>query len=306
MAQLAIRHLGTSELETLFGAKTPTIGLWIGSRFQYAPFTPEHEEILLATIRDDLLHFTPAGPERKQQWEIGWRENLEAFRERKTIGALVPKYYRDYQPLRLHQHMVWPVTPRFELNWFVTLLAWLFKAYLGKTETVYEFGCGSGFNLAGLAYYMGRDKAYVGLDWAQASVDILDDVRHCWGLNIEGRQFDLFQPDYTLQLAPDSVVLTVATLEQTGRNYEEFLQYLLSQRPALCVNIEPIVEWYDPDNDVDQTAILYHRARNYLEGFPQRLKELEREGRVEILKMKRSYFGSLYHEGYSQVIWRPL
>ena len=30
------------------------------------------------------------------------------------------------------------------------------------------------------------------------------------------------------------------------------------------------------------------------------------EGRVEILKRKRSHFGSLYLEGYSQLIWRPV
>jgi hypothetical protein len=51
---------------------------------------------------------------------------------------------------------------------------------------------------------------------------------------------------------------------------------------------------------------MYHRKRGYLSGFLPRLKSLEAEGRITILEAKRMFFGSLYHEGYSFVVWRPL
>jgi hypothetical protein len=72
------------------------------------------------------------------------------------------------------------------------------------------------------------------------------------------------------------------------------------------VTIEPIVEWYDADDPIDLAAIRFHTARNYWRGFPAKLAALERDGRVEVLARKRSYFGSLYIEGYSQLIWRPV
>ena len=123
---------------------------------------------------------------------------------------------------------------------------------------------------------------------------------------MQGRRFDFFAPDHTLALAPNSVVLTIGALEQTGRNFEAFLDYLLRQSPGLCVHIEPIVEWYDPEQIVDDAAIRFHRARNYLDGFATRLEALARDGRIQILKRKRSLFGSLFMEGYSQLIWRPV
>ena len=65
------------------------------------------------------------------------------------------------------------------------------------------------------------------------------------------------------------------------------------------------VEGVDDQNSVDLAAIRFHEQRNYWRGFPKKLAELKEAGTIEILKQKRSYFGSLYIEGYSQFIWRP-
>ncbi len=50
-------------------------------------------------------------------------------------------------------------------------------------------------------------------------------------------------------------------------------------------------------------ATMEQLGRNY-EPFLTRLKELEKEGRLEILKAQRIFFGSLYHDGYFLVVWR--
>ena len=66
-------------------------------------------------------------------------------------------------------------------------------------------------------------------------------------------------------------------------------------------------EWYDHENNtVDYTAWKAHEVRNFWRGFPQKLIELERMGKVRILKTKRANFGSLVIEGYSQLIWQPI
>ena len=44
----------------------------------------------------------------------------------------------------------------------------------------------------------------------------------------------------------------------------------------------------------------------YLFGFLPRLKNLAALRKIEIMEIRRLYFGSLYHEGYSYVAWRPL
>lgn len=70
--------------------------------------------------------------------------------------------------------------------------------------------------------------------------------------------------------------------------------------------MEPLLDLYDETNLVDALAIRYHRKREYLFGFLPHLKNLAALGKIEIMEIRRLYFGSLYHEGYSYVAWRPL
>jgi hypothetical protein len=246
-----------------------------------------------------------AGSEGKARWEKGWGENLQnLIAQGGDVSQLVPKYIRPNQPVRLDQTYVQPADACFELNWYEIFRLWLFQSHFEPYDSIYEFGCGSGFNLVVLAKLFANKKLY-GMDWAAPSRDIVNKLAEVHGWKMEGRLFDFFAPDPGLTISPNSVVFTIGALEQTGRNYESFLQYLLNQSPALCIHVEPICEWYDEQNKCDSLAILFHRKRKYWEGFPDRLRQLEAEGRIQILKMKRSYFGSLYIEGYSQIIWRP-
>lgn len=304
--------LGVDDFARLFGTSVDALpascrSLIAEGDFRYRTLTgDERDQVVLDVLkRIDSQQFTTAGKEGLERWEKGWSENLEGFRKHdRALSELVPKYIRPHQAIRLDQHYVMPVDPNFELKWFEIFQRWLFATYFTEAKAVYEFGCGSGINLAALATLY-PEKRYVGLDWTAAATAIVDEMAKGYGWNMKGQRFDFFNPDTRVSIDEGAVVFTVGALEQTGPDHEAFLQYLLEMSPALCVNIEPIVEWYDENRLVDYAAIKFHRQRKYWEGFPGRLKQLEDEGRVEILKMKRSYFGSLYLEGYSQLIWRP-
>ena len=304
--------LDLAEMARLFGTTPEMIpedcqALIRQDDFRYRTLAgAEQDEVLRDVMqRIDSKELSSAGPEGKPRWERGWSENLDSFRkQRHDLSTLMPKYFRPHQPLRLDQQFIVAENPNFEYAWFDVFRRWLFQTYCHDAEAVFEFGCGSGFNLAALASLYPQ-KRFVGLDWAVSSTDIVNELGKTYGWNMEGRVFDVFNPDEDLTIGADSIVLTIDALEQTGRNYERFLQYLLKTGPKRCVHIEPILEWYDEHNVVDETAIQFHKRRGYCEGIPNRLRELEHAGQIEILKMKRSYFGSLYIEGYSQLIWRP-
>jgi hypothetical protein len=93
-------------------------------------------------------------------------------------------------------------------------------------------------------------------------------------------------------------------MEQLGSNFEPFLQYLLSNPVSLCLHLETIKELYDDRYLTDYLALKFDSKRGYLSGFLPRLQELEREGRVEILRAQRIFFGSLYHDSYSLIVWK--
>jgi hypothetical protein len=167
-----------------------------------------------------------------------------------------------------------------------------------------EFGCGSGFNLA-TAARMFPEIELTGLDWSPSAVDLVNDIGRTQGFNLKGRRFDFFNPDDDIAVGPDTVAMTFAALEQTGPRCTIFAQWLLEKRPGLVVSMEPIRENYADDSLFDYLAIRYHEHRQYLSGYSTWVRRQAAEGRVEIIADFRPGFGSLYHEGYSVLVWRP-
>ncbi len=268
---------------------------------------PELEENLLNILKKlDNNQFSQVGQQRQNIWESAWSEYLQNFNQQEfDLDALIPRFISANQIVRLGQAYVRANTPNFELNFFRALRLYLFETYLADVDNIYEFGCGSGYNLIDLAHLYPQKNIY-GLDWAKSSVEIATLIGQNKNLLVQGHHFDFFKPDYSLEIPSNSAVLTMCALEQIGSRHEEIIQFMLQKSPQICLNMEPIFELYDQDNLVDYMAIKYHSLRGYLSGYLPKLQELEQEGKVEILHTQRVYFGSLYHEGYSFVAWRPI
>jgi SAM-dependent methyltransferase len=277
--------------------------------FRYELPSPAARDEIVSRVREHIDSDRPTkvgNPQRADIWELCWSENLQKFVEGGyDPEKLVPDFIRPDQPIRLRREYVLPRNPRFELDFFKVCRAYLFDRFFRDVRSVYEFGCGSGFNLIALAQQL-PGKRLCGLDWSKSSYEMVNLFREKLGIDISGRHFDFFNPDRSLDLGADAGVLTMCALEQVGPRHEEFLSYLLEKRPAICVNMEPLVELYDSDNPVDRLAVRYHRKRGYLEGFVTKLRDLESSRRVEILDIRRFDFGSMFHECYSFVAWRAL
>lgn len=258
--------------------------------WRYAVVDPEISARIVLDLLTTKRTFSIAG-QNTDRWQKGWAENLEEFQRTGTLDALTPKYIRPSQYLRLDGQFIEPVDPMFEANWFKLFRAWFARRFLSKFDAIYEFGCGSGHNVAWLAQEF-PDKKIVGLDWAQASVDILEALRMP---NLYSAHFDFFKPG-PFGFDPNSAVLTIGALEQTGLRWRPFLDFLRHTRPAMCFHIEPIVEWYDPTSLVDHTAIKIHEARGFWQGFVNEITPF---------RTHRTGFGSLMLEGYSQLQWSP-
>ena len=94
--------------------------------------------------------------------------------------------------------------------------------------------------------------------------------------------------------------LTVGSMEQLGNQFENFLNFIEFVNPSVVINIEPIIEFYDENNEFDYSAIQYHKMRGYLEGYFKGV-----ENRMTVVESFRSYFGNIYNEGYSVIVWNP-
>jgi hypothetical protein len=301
------------DFSRLFGIaedQLPAICRRFAETLDYECLLPSKEvrdEVILGVIQHiDSDKPTRVGEQRAGIWESCWSENLENFVSGgHDLERLVPKFIKPGQPVRLNQDYVFPRNPSFELDFYKVCRAFLFDRYFSNVNSAYEFGCGSGFNLVAMSQQFPQLNLY-GLDWSKSSYEMIGMLAHSHGLKIKGLPFDFFNPDRRLDLDPESGVITMCALEQVGPRHEAFVDYLLAKKPSICVNMEPLVDLYDETKLVDHLAARYHRKRGYLDGFLPHLQGLAAKGRIEILEIKRFYFGSLYHEGYSYVAWRPL
>jgi transketolase len=274
--------------------------------FCYKTFTgAERDEVILRVLQTiDSDSLSVVGQERKDVWERGWSENLQNFVDSNyDLNKLIPKFVKRNEVIRLNGDYIIPSNPDFETSFVTVLRLYLFKKYFSDASEVYEFGCGTGLNLVALAGIFPEKRLY-GLDWSTASCDIVNKIAETHNLNLSGAFFDMFAPDYRLDIAPNSAVFTIGAMEQLGTNYEPFLKFLLDKKFSTCINIETIYELYDQRLLFDYVAAKYLEKRSYLRGYLTRLRHLEAQGRIDIIKTQRS-FGSLYHDGYSYIVWKP-
>lgn len=271
-------------------------------------FTPAERDDWLLRVMATLLEQEPAkaGKGRMADWENGWAENLEAFASGAGFSSLIPRYFGKYAALRVNGDLVEPASPLCEYDMLATVEDWLFDAFLRDAPAVYEFGCGTGHNLFRAREANPSARLY-GCDWAGSSNRLVEAVAASGTLgDLRALHFDLFHPDPDLGLEPGAAVYTVAALEQTGDRFGPFLDYLLANKPSVCVHIEPVGELLDPSRLLDYLSLRYFAKRNYLSGFLDELKRREAEGQLAILKAQRTNIGSLYIEGYAAVVWKPL
>jgi hypothetical protein len=244
-------------------------------------------------------------PKRQQVWDKGWGENLKGFVSSDyDLNELIPKFIRPNQPIRFNLNYIQPSNPNFELDFFSVFRLWLFKKYFSDYSHVYEFGCGTGFNLVALAQQY-PDKELYGLDFVPSSVELVNQVGDHHSYNISGHLFDMISPDASFALEKNSAMFTIGSIEQLAGKFESFVEYILKQPVSLCVHVEPTIELYDENILVDYLAIKFQGKRGYTDNFLPYLKKLESDKVVEILKVKRLFFGSLFLEGYNCIIWRP-
>jgi hypothetical protein len=267
----------------------------------------ERDQVILDIIKilfeDNLVK---VGKHRFETWEKGWFENLELLKQGLDPATLIPKYFGKYNIVRWKGNFIKGNSQYLDYYQIITLVDAYLHEYVGtKFDNLFEFGCGPAYHLLRFGNF-NPNINLVGLDWTKSSQNIIQEINNL-GINtkITGHNFDFYNPDYTIDIPDNSAMFTVNALEQVGKNYEEFINFILDKKPDLCINFEPIPELLDKTNLIDQLCILYSEKRNYLQGYLDYLEQLEKENKIEIILKKRLYSGSLYLEGYPVIIWKP-
>ena len=266
----------------------------------------EKEQYVLNVLNILLGHVVQSGKHRIGEWENGWGENLAEFSNTKNINSLIPKYHGKKRYAHWKQEMINPLVESFDYKMHLCFVDAILEKYLtDDIQNLYEFGCGPAYHLIRISQSYPKINLF-GLDWTKASQSIIQQANQILGVNIKGHSFDFFNPDYKISVPQNSAFLTVAALEQVGENYINFVDFVLDKKPKICINIEPISEVLDENNLIDFLSIKYFEKRKYLKSYLPYLYKLEKDNKIEILDVRRTYTGSYFIEGHTLVVWRVL
>ena len=277
--------------------------------FEMSEITGAAKDDLLIQIIDRIRRDEQviASPIRKEIWQKGWAENLQQFLD--SGGAhstLVPKFIRSGLPIRWFGKYYDTHDQNFELNYITVLREFLFGQYFNDITSLYEFGAGTGFNLVHASESLPNVKL-IGTDFVPSAVELMNRVGSEFSIPLSASVFDMMNAgSESLKINSDSGVLTFGSLEQLGGNLKPMIDYLLQQRPKICVHIEPVIELYNPEVLEDYLAIWFQAKRGYSAGLIALLQDYESEGLLSIKKIQRLNFGSLMMEGYNLIVWEPI
>ncbi|MEE2959167.1 MAG: class I SAM-dependent methyltransferase [Myxococcota bacterium] len=299
------------DVAAILGIAESQVGEYIDvqtlEELRYRPLSGNErdEAFLKAFQRLESDGLRVSGENDSTPWEQGWSEVLERVKVKGVSKeALAPQYFQ-YSTMRFGGNYVEVSDPRFEYRLYNILKELIFRRYLSDVDKIVELGCGTGSNL----YMLGQifpDKELIGSDWARASQQLLEVIANESGLNLRGEWFNMLNGEgqENLTLGSKSACLTMHSMEQLGDSWQSVLDFIVKGNPDVCIHIEPIDAFYDPNALFDHVALQYHRKRNYLNGFHGGLKELEKAGEIEVLEERRLGFGSHFHEAYGLVVWR--
>ena len=271
------------------------------------PSKQQRDDILLKLVKYLLSdEVVIAGSHRKKQWEDGWLENLNDYLNSKDLNSIVPKYFDKYKIQRLNGKFIVPQSDNFEVGLVSIFQYIIFEKYFKESKNVYEFGAGTGHNLLRVREVNKSANLY-SMEWAKSGVEIIKNVaKDLNDNNLYGTVFDNFNPDFGVELQPNSSIYTFAALEQLGSGTDNLIDYWMVNKASIIVNIEPMSEPLDDNELLQYLSIKYFEKRGYLKNYINKLKILEREGKVVIHDIVRTGIGSLFIEGYSIISWSPI
>lgn len=266
------------------------------------------EKLLIINSIDQKIKkklFSKSGEKRLKDWNNGWKENYIEFKKKYRVSALIPKYIHGDRPVRWKQKFIYPKKKFLEWRFSTVFRTWLFSKYFKDVENIFDFGAGTACHLELISRIFPKKKLY-GFDWSPYTKKIIDLLRNKKKLNIFGNTFDFFNINKKLKIPLNTGVLTYGALEQVGAKHKKFIDYLIKNKPEICVHVECMENMYDKNNKIDKLGYRYHVQRRYLKNFIPFLKKKEKEKKIKIIKIKRLYFGSYYQEVYNYVIWKTI
>ncbi len=241
---------------------------------------------------------------RKKIWEKGWGNLYNIFKEKKKIQDLVPQFYskRSNSYFRLNGKFI-KSSKSFEYDMIDIFRNWYFNKYFKNIENIYEFGAGSGHNLIRLMNIFPQKKVFAS-DFSSNSVALLKKISNHKNYNWECFHFDMKKVNKRTTLKNNSAIYTSGSIEQLSGNVDNFFNFIIKNKPNICIHIEPMPQLFKSNNPEDMLSIIALNKKKYSTNFLEKIYELKKQKKIKIIKLLKSPFGSQLIDGMNLIVWK--
>jgi|APSaa5957512535_1039671.scaffolds.fasta_scaffold01075_3 hypothetical protein len=227
-----------------------------------------------------------------------WKEakDFEAFNFQRNIpGSGLPKYVL----------MRGKLCEMSEYNFFkyqaIICLEQL-KKFTQSNDVVVEVGCGWGINLFNLVALNFKNKLE-GYDLTDGGIKIAREINKQFNCNITLGMIDLTTDFSSIDLT-GKTVFTHYTMEQMKYDTAKVIENLIKSKPKQVLHFEPIMELHTSGLR-DRLCKMYIKSNDYQDNLLTTLKSFEKEGKLEILDIRRLGYGAKLYYETSFIHWIP-
>lgn len=256
--------------------------------FKYEVAYAAGKKLAFARIEEKLR--TVKEKPKAAQWDDYWKEMVKA-------KAASPSFFRKMEigPSIFRYGGSFIMTEKKDLAVDVLhqIIGNVLRRLPSSVHTIVEFGCGNGHNLEHIK------KKFPSYELAGCDISKWA-VKTVKGKGFKGFEFDMTSPlsPATLPNGADTAYFTSGAMEQTGKKWKPFFNFLRQSKAKHVFHIEPIEELYSVRNKAEKLALQFHRAKGYLAGYLTFLKK-QKDFSVEYSK---SDFGTLFDQGFTVVV----
>lgn len=174
-------------------------------------------------------------------------------------------------------------------------------------KTVVETGCGTGVNLFYLYLYSEIER-FRGGEICSNAVELGNRISRKFEIDGEFLPFNYQEKSDLERLTgqlDDYLLITCHSIEQIQVRETNFIENVLSlpNPPRLVIHFEPVV-WND-DSLMSRLCKRYAEKNKYNLDLLETVKNFESENRLEILDIKKRYFGLSAFNPTTIVCWQP-
>jgi len=256
-------------------------------------------ESFVDECREESKNFKVAGEHRLSDWEKGWSGDGVYYSDDSYNN--LPFYFKNNTHIRVRDIVYKDNSGFAEVDALRALQLVIFRKILMKFDcnTVFEYGCGTGSNIQFLRNNINTLNFY-GSDWAISACKKLVDNGILEQEKVS--RVNYFNPSTYAGAKENYLAFTNASLEQSGKNYHDFMSYLFKNSNCLGgIHIEPIRELIDLKLKINQQSFEYAKNRGYLNGFYDYMSS---NSDIQIIIANDYGIGSKYINGYQVLCWK--